>query len=64
VKNDSRMVSGLGEILVCAYRTRSEIDTEWTAASRPLKDAPTEIAEKALKGQALSHGIRFVPHSV
>ena len=56
-----KLVSGLGEIVVSVFRTRYEAQVDWPIPSKLLNDAPTEIAEKALKGRALSHGIGFVP---
>lgn len=56
VKEDTKVVEiGLGEVLVAAYRTR---DSERPiSTSAPLREAPSQIAEKALKGKALSHGV-------
>jgi hypothetical protein len=30
------------------------------APLRDIRDAPTKVAEKALKGKALSHGVSYV----
>jgi hypothetical protein len=49
-------VARVGEILVCVCRTRDEEDYGWVANSPPVS-APGEVAEKALKGRALSHGV-------
>ena len=50
-------MAGIGEILVCVCRTRDDQgEYGWVANSLPVS-APGEVAENALKGRALSHGV-------
>lgn len=59
VTNDAKAVPEIGEIVVRVYRARKEAAVREQRRFRTLNDSPTEIAEKALKGQALSHGVAF-----
>ena len=59
VKADVKLADGLGEILVVVHRCNT---TGVIPSSRRYKlaaraPATSEIAEKALKGRAISHGI-------
>ena len=56
VKTDAEVAAEMGEIRVSIYRSREEA-CGGGVVTPALKNAPTEIAEKALKGRALSHGI-------
>jgi hypothetical protein len=68
VKNDAKLASGIGEIVVYAYRSRHEKQAGRNRPTRALNGAPSEISEKALKGRALSHGVGYfhpsfpIPH--
>ena len=60
---DVKLITGIGEIVLAVYRTAQ------TRMKEPLgrynlseRATPKEIAEKALKGQALSHGVAYVTH--
>jgi len=59
VKEDVRLARGLGEIVVKVHRTL----IQYTPVDRNAKvgggrkKTVTEIAEKALKGQAIDHGV-------
>lgn len=60
VMSDANVVSGIGEILIVAYRSREEEGHSYHS-KQSVNSAPNEVAEKALKGQALSHGVACVP---
>lgn len=60
VKNDGKLASGMGEIVVYASRSRREKQEGRNCQTQPLNGAPSEISEKALKGRALSHSVGFV----
>lgn len=52
-----KRVAGLGEIVLLLHRTRHYSPPRHEAfLSNELPKTITEVAEKALKGQALSHG--------
>ena len=55
-KKDKKAAKGLGEILVCVYRSK-ELDTLDDYLHQAPLDSVTELSEKALKGQAISHGV-------
>ena len=56
VKKDVELTRELGVIILTVHRT-TEIDREWAENSVELHEIPSEISEKALKGQAVSHGV-------
>lgn len=64
MKEDAKLVFGIGKIVISVYRTREEARDGWTATNLPLNDTPIEIAEKALKGRALSHGVGWAAFSL
>jgi hypothetical protein len=59
VQSDVKLAQGLGEIVVHAHRVvKSNVLKKSTeSASKPQRDAVSEISEKALKGRAVSHGV-------
>jgi hypothetical protein len=59
VKHDAKLAAaGLGEITVLVHRTLKGVSPAPPPVSRVKDYKPViEIAEKALKGQALSHGV-------
>jgi hypothetical protein len=64
VKADSKVVENLGEIIVLIQGvTRGKLESPSNTTSA-VKGAVTEVAEKALKGKALSHGVRQVKSSI
>jgi len=59
LRNDAKLMSGIGEIVVSVYRT-----TQVEASPPPPGNftvsqhaPPSEVSEKALKGKAISHGV-------
>ncbi|EHL02165.1 hypothetical protein M7I_1759 [Glarea lozoyensis 74030] len=56
LNNDRKSLDGLGEILVCVYRSYQTTIIDERFVQRPLESV-TEMSEKALKGQAISHGV-------
>jgi hypothetical protein len=60
VKDDVKLATGLGEIIVYVHRCNMEPLIERNYAPTSLATPPAEIAEKALKGQSISHGVRCV----
>ena len=60
---DAKLITGIGEIVLSVYRT-TQIGMEEPLGryNRSERATPKEIAEKALKGQALSHGVVYVTH--
>ncbi|EPE24582.1 hypothetical protein GLAREA_08434 [Glarea lozoyensis ATCC 20868] len=58
LNNDRKSLDGLGEILVCVYRSYQTTIIDERFVQRPLESV-TEMSEKALKGQAISHGVVF-----
>jgi hypothetical protein len=62
VKTDAKFATGLGEIIV--YVHRCNMEPVITPVSTPVSftTPPAEISEKALKGQAISHGVRYVEY--
>jgi hypothetical protein len=56
---DAKLIAGMGEITVLFHRTcRSSRAPKAHRSYKPLESTlPEEISEKALKGQALSHGV-------
>jgi hypothetical protein len=55
-RRDRKALNGLGEILVCVHRSYETDIPESYYVQKPLESV-TEMSEKALKGQAISHGI-------
>lgn len=62
VKNDAKAMKNIGEIVVAVFRTVqteqhfvSPIDYDPITQHNP----PAEVAEKALKGKAISHGVAY-----
>jgi hypothetical protein len=62
VKTDAKYATGLGEIIVCVHRCNMEPVIAPTYTPISLATPPAEISEKALKGQAISHGVRYVEY--
>ncbi|KAF4618971.1 hypothetical protein G7Y89_g14876 [Cudoniella acicularis] len=61
VRSDMKLVEGLGEIIVHVHQT---IESPFKDDYRPkanIDGSVTEVSEKALKGQAISHGVSFGP---
>jgi hypothetical protein len=56
VKEDAKLARGLGEIIVHVHRATQGQPRSYNY-NPELKASATEIAEKALKGQAISHGV-------
>ncbi|CZR55409.1 uncharacterized protein PAC_05296 [Phialocephala subalpina] len=61
VKEDVKAVAGLGEISVSVFRTmqRDPILPVPANYASPQHTPPTEVAEKALKGKAISHAVTY-----
>ncbi|KAI9047800.1 hypothetical protein LZ554_008509 [Drepanopeziza brunnea f. sp. 'monogermtubi'] len=61
VKNDAKALAGIGEIVVSVFRAQQKEEHVQPAAHYTLSQykPPTEVAEKALKGKAISHGVAF-----
>jgi hypothetical protein len=59
VKADAKLADGLGEILVVVHRcnTIATVQHFHRHNPAPRTQTTTEIAEKALKGRAISHGV-------
>jgi hypothetical protein len=62
VKTDAELATGLGEIIIYVHRCNEEPLIAPTYKPTPLATPPAEISEKALKGQAISHGVRYVEY--
>lgn len=61
IKSDINLVKALGEIVVVAYRAHNGGRKVFKGArGGGGYGAPSEVAEKALKGQAISHGVSWV----
>ena len=60
VKNDVKLAAGLGEIVVYFHRCNLKLADDRHYAPTSLATALVEISEKALKGQAIYHGVRCV----
>jgi hypothetical protein len=63
VKADIELTDGLGEILVVVHRCTKTGVIQAARQHNHISNRPsttTEIAEKALKGQAISHGVGYV----
>ncbi|CZT46851.1 uncharacterized protein RSE6_07352 [Rhynchosporium secalis] len=61
VKKDAKALTGIGEILVTVHRTVQK-DVTMPATGNYITSQhklPTEVAEKALKGKAISHGVSY-----
>jgi hypothetical protein len=56
VKADAKLANGLGEIVVHVHRAIAGLSLTALSTSA-VKEPTNEIAEKALKGQAISHGV-------
>lgn len=56
VKDDLKLVEGLGTIAVIVHRTRRSKQIMAVTTS-PLGNGVNELAEKALKGKALSNSV-------
>ena len=56
---DAKLIAGMGEITVLCHRIhRTSRVPNAHQSYKPLESTlPEEIAEKALKGQTLSHGV-------
>jgi hypothetical protein len=61
VKADIKLANELGEILVVVHRC-DKVHVKPARRYNPVgaPSTTTEIAEKALKGQAISHGVGYV----
>lgn len=61
VKEDVKVVTGLGEISISVFRTmqRDPILPVPPNYATPQHTPPTEVAEKALKGKAISHAVAY-----
>jgi hypothetical protein len=59
VKADVKLADGLGEILIVVHRCDKTARIAASHRHNPPARIPatTEIAEKALKGRAISHGV-------
>ena len=57
IEADKNLALGLGEIVVHFHRVKTSTVLTQSRVSRPQADAAAEIAEKALKGKAISHGV-------
>lgn len=55
VRRDSKLMAGVGEVIVYVHRTRREGLERMMV--RPEPKVVKEVAEKALKGQAISHSV-------
>ncbi|KAL2063672.1 hypothetical protein VTL71DRAFT_5477 [Oculimacula yallundae] len=61
VKKDAKALTGIGEIVVSVHRSEQRNVQNPAAGSYGLSQhkPPTEVAEKALKGKAISHGVSY-----
>ncbi|KAE9368568.1 hypothetical protein N431DRAFT_415093 [Stipitochalara longipes BDJ] len=59
VKTDAKLAAGLGEIIVYVHRCNMRTLHSPHIHATTFAAAPAEISEKALKGQAISHGVSF-----
>lgn len=60
VKEDIKSVAGLGEIVISVFRTLQRDPILPPANFRTSQHFPLdEVAEKALKGKAISHGVVY-----
>ncbi|KAH8596697.1 hypothetical protein B0O99DRAFT_619713 [Bisporella sp. PMI_857] len=57
IRRDSRMMNKVGEITVYVHRTSPSGQEQVTASTDPR--TITEVSEKALKGQAISHSVSY-----
>ncbi len=58
VKQDAKLVEGMGEIIVSVFRTAQREQLQpYIPQNRNRYDPVSEVAEKALKGRAISHGV-------
>lgn len=58
VKQDAKLVAGIGEIVVSVFRTIQRDALPLPGVFAPSRyEPPKEVAEKALKGKAISHGV-------
>jgi hypothetical protein len=59
VRNDAKLMSGIGEIVVSVYRTAQVEATPPPPGNFTVSQhaPPSEVSEKALKGKAISHGV-------
>jgi len=60
IRADAQKVKGVGEILVHVHRTSKSLKRRVFVPKVRLESSTKEVAEKALKGKALSHGVEFV----
>ena len=61
VKKDAQRAKHLGEIEVLVRRVIVGDDIKDASKNRGQQNGELSIAEKALKGRALSHATRYVP---
>lgn len=59
MKSDAKSLDGIGEIMVSPFRTNEIDEIRIEPNSMLSKDTPSDVAEKSLKGKALSHGVEF-----
>lgn len=59
VKKDAKALVGIGEIVVTVHRAVQKENYLPRPGNAPglTHTPPTEVAEKALKGKAISHGV-------
>jgi hypothetical protein len=58
-KRDAKAPKKIGEIKITVRRRQTKYETHWETCGDD-NDTNLEIAEKAIKGQALSHGTEYV----
>ena len=60
VKKDAKALAGIGEIVVSVYRAvQKETNTPVANYNMAHYKPPAEVAEKALKGKAISQGVSY-----
>lgn len=64
IKEDAKVVDGLGLIEVKIYRATSRGCSNRPTRSRAIESKDLEVSEKSLKGRALSHGASYVFQAV
>jgi hypothetical protein len=60
IRQDTKLIAGIGEIVVSVFRTTPQ-DAVFSrnVFAPPQYQPPTEVAEKAVKGKAISHGVAY-----